>query len=50
MADAKKAAIAKLKKDFIDLIESRREERELMIDVINSINLLATGQEAEVEH
>ena len=45
MADAKKAAIAKLKKDFIDLIESRREERELMIDVINSINLLATGQE-----
>ena len=44
MTDPKKA-IAKLKKDFIDLIESRREERELMIEVINSLNLLATGQE-----
>lgn len=44
MADDKKE-IAKIKKDFIDLIESRREERELMIEVINSLNLLATGQE-----
>lgn len=44
MADLKKE-IARLKKDLIDLIESRREERELMIEVINSLNLLATGQE-----
>ena len=44
MADTKKV-IAKLKKDLFDLIESRREERELMIEVINSLNLLATGQE-----
>ena len=44
MADVKKE-LSRLKKDFIDLIESRREERELMIEVINSLNLLATGQD-----
>ncbi|MGD9157742.1 MAG: GGDEF domain-containing protein [Desulfobacteraceae bacterium] len=44
MADVKKE-ITKLKKDLIDIIESRREERELMIEVINSLHLLATGQE-----
>jgi len=44
MSDEKKD-LAKIKKDFIDLIETRREERELMIEVINSLNLLATGQE-----
>jgi hypothetical protein len=44
MADVKKE-LAQIKQDFINLIESRREERELMIEVINSLNLLATGQE-----
>ncbi len=44
MADAKKELL-KLKKDFIDLIESRREERELMLEVINSLNLLSTDED-----
>lgn len=44
MSDEKKE-MARLKKDFIDLIESRREERELMLEVVNSLNLLATGQD-----
>ena len=44
MPDVKKE-LTQIKKDFIDLIESRREERELMIDVISSLNLLAAGQE-----
>jgi diguanylate cyclase len=45
MADTKKDEIAQLKKDFINLLESRREERELMIDILNSFNLFAAGQE-----
>ncbi len=45
MADKKKDEIAQLKKDFITLIESRREERELMIEVINSLNPLAAGHD-----
>jgi diguanylate cyclase len=45
MADTKKDEIAQLKKDFINLLESRREERELMIEILNSFNLLAAGQE-----
>ncbi|MBN1904272.1 MAG: GGDEF domain-containing protein [Deltaproteobacteria bacterium] len=45
MADTKKDEIAQLKKDFIKLLESRREERELMIELLNSFNLLAAGQE-----
>lgn len=45
MEDEKKQEIVKLKKDFIDLIESRREEREIIAEVLNSVNLLAVGQE-----
>lgn len=45
MADDKKDEIRKLKKDFIELIESRREERELMVEVISSLNLLAIGKD-----
>ena len=44
MADVK-MELTKIKKDFIDLIESRREERELMIEVINCLNLLATEKD-----
>ena len=49
MADVKKDEISQLKKDVIDLIESRREERELMIEVISSLNLLAAGHEDILE-
>jgi diguanylate cyclase len=45
MGDTKKDEIGQLKKDFINLLESRREERELMIEILNSFNLLAAGQE-----
>ncbi len=44
MADIKKDELGQLKKDFINLLESRREERELMIEILNSFNLLAAGQ------
>ncbi len=43
MEDAKQVEMTKIKQDFIDLIESRREEREVMADVLNSLNLLAAG-------
>ena len=45
MADIKKEEMAQLKKDFINLLETRREERELMLEILNSFNLLAAGQE-----
>jgi diguanylate cyclase len=45
MADTKKDEIAQLKKDFIRLLGSRREERELLIEILNSFNLLAAGKE-----
>ena len=49
MADVKKDEISQLKKDVIDLIESRREERELMVEVISSLNLLAAGHQDILE-
>ena len=45
MTEIKKAETAQLKKDFINLLESRREERELLADILNSFNLLAADQE-----
>ncbi len=49
MTDVKKDEISQFKKDLIDLIESRREERELMLEVISSLSLLATGHEDILE-
>ncbi len=44
MVDVKKEFL-KIKQDFFDLIESRKEERELMVEVINSLNLLTTDED-----
>lgn len=45
MDDNKKDDSNKIKKDFIKLIETRREEREIVLAIFNTLSLLAAGQE-----
>jgi diguanylate cyclase (GGDEF)-like protein len=42
MAKEKKDEVKELKKDLFDLMEARRDERELMLKFINSISILAS--------
>jgi len=49
MENDEKKNIGKIKKDFINLIESRRDEREAVLSILNTLSLLATGQDEVYE-